>query len=269
MKIKSFNVDYEELIRNIDYYVSFLMKEGVIAFKEIGCSVRQQKEISLNINRALSFKPVDYDEFHILYKESHRHAIDSKVNQFDKILIDWHLEHPGSANPQVLATWNMKTFKCSKKSGNTGFVDAKKVLEKMNDEEVSFLRKCSILEANSSGVPVKYWVDEKGNRNETNARSAISKHPVLGSEVLRVDVLNNQALYYFDSRIPSEGESILFNSIYNKILYEVVENKDNQIWWEWSKGDLLIVDLFSMYHAVKGGFEPGQRVFTGFWSFIN
>ena len=45
-----------------------------------------------------------------------------------------------------------------------------------------------------------------------------------------------------------------------KKLKKKIRDPDYQLWWEWGKGDLLIVDLFCIYHAVKGGFALGERI---------
>jgi alpha-ketoglutarate-dependent taurine dioxygenase len=48
--------------------------------------------------------------------------------------------------------------------------------------------------------------------------------------------------------------------IHDKKINDKIRDPDYQLWWEWGKGDLVIVDLFCMYHAVKGGFLLGERI---------
>lgn len=268
-EIPNYNIGYSELLGNMERYSSDLLEKKAVGFKGINLSIKQQKNISLILNNIFDFQPKTKEQFHIFYKESHSHVLSSKENNKDSILIDWHLEHAESNNPQVLAVWNMRTFKCDTSCGKTGFVDSQKILETLSDREINFLHASTIISVNDDNSLSDSFIDEKNIHNKIYPHNALEKHPVNGQLCLRVDVLNHQSLYRYNNMIPNSDQKSEFNRIYSKILFEVTKNKDNQIWWSWQKGDLLIVDLFCMYHAVKGGFSRGQRVFTGFWSFIS
>ena len=41
---------------------------------------------------------------------------------------------------------------------------------------------------------------------------------------------------------------------------ELMHDSDNQVWWEWTKGDYVFADLVVTAHSVKGGFAHGERV---------
>ena len=76
-------------------------------------------------------------------------------------------------------------------------------------------------------------------------------------------------LYSVNKEHPSKKDIKLFNEIVAWYKEQVEDNVNIQNWWEWSNGDLLIVDLSYMIHAVKGGFTPGQRIFSRYWIFVN
>ena len=43
-------------------------------------------------------------------------------------------------------------------------------------------------------------------------------------------------------------------------LYEYIETETNQFWLQWNEGDLLALDIFSLMHAVEGGFNKNERL---------
>jgi alpha-ketoglutarate-dependent taurine dioxygenase len=264
-----YGINYSSLLKNIEKYSIELIKKKILVFRNINLSIKEQKNVSLLLNNILDFEPKTQEQFHIMYRESHSHVSEKKENSKESLLIDWHLEHVESSNPQVLALWNMKTFKCDTSCGNTGFVDSEKVLQVLSGDEIRFLKKSIITSVDDNNLLVNSFVDEKNIKNEVYPHAAIQTHPVTQRPCLRVDVLNRKSLYKYDNRIPSNYEMHKFDEIYSKIVFEVVQNKSNQIWLSWQEGDLAIVDLFCMYHAVKGGFSTGERKFVGFWSFAN
>lgn len=67
------------------------------------------------------------------------------------------------------------------------------------------------------------------------------------------------------SRYNHEDEPEFFASTMNKVIFEISLNPERQMWYDWEDGDLLIVDPFRMAHGVRGGYEPGQRNFQGYW----
>jgi alpha-ketoglutarate-dependent taurine dioxygenase len=267
--IPVFSIDLNSFFKNIDYYAGIFIRNKALAIRGSDISIRDQKEISLKLNNFFDYTPKFEDEFHVLYKENHSHVISKKNNNKNSILIDWHLEHAESINPQVMAVWNMKVFNCDEASGMTGFVSSDKVLNSLSRKEVDFLKKCKIIPVNDDGSHINFFVDEKNISNQINPTNAISLHPVTKFPTLRVDVLNRQSLISFNDQPVNAKDIEYFDELYLKIYYEVTQNTDNQFWWSWKRNDILIVDLFSLYHAVKGGFSLGERVFAGFWSFLH
>ena len=50
-------------------------------------------------------------------------------------------------------------------------------------------------------------------------------------------------------------------------LYEYIETETNQFWLQWNEGDLLALDIFSLMHAVEGGFNKNERLLRGRYYF--
>ena len=60
---------------------------------------------------------------------------------------------------------------------------------------------------------------------------------------------------------------MLFKQIKNFVFYQITKNQSIRFYHEWKQGDLVIVDLFKMAHAVYGGFLPEEREFFGYWAY--
>ena len=267
MKTDIRNCSFKKFISNIDFYTDLLINEKVLHFKNINLSIEEQKQVSLELNKRMGYLPVNQDDFHIMYEESHNHLVDSVKNSSKKILVKWHLEHAESDNPQTLAVWNMITKKSAPSSGRTGFVDSDQILKKLSDKQIRFLEKSEIIYSNKLNKNQDFFIDEKGITNKFFSSSAFQNHPSSGARTLRIDVLNPQVLFRFEGRSPSLSESKYFKKLHSKIVRNVVNNRRNQTWISWEQGDLVIVDLFNVYHGVKGGFGRDERIFVGFWSF--
>jgi hypothetical protein len=84
--------------------------------------------------------------------------------------------------------------------------------------------------------------------------------------VLRLSFWEHNSLYQFNNQEPTEEQVIYYNNLIKKIHTTVKEDKEIRKVQQWSQGDLLIVDLEKMAHAVCGGFEPENRKFIGMWS---
>ena len=46
-----------------------------------------------------------------------------------------------------------------------------------------------------------------------------------------------------------------------------IETETNQFWLQWSEGDLLALDIFSLMHSVEGGFNKNERLLRGRYYF--
>jgi hypothetical protein len=185
--------------------------------------------------------------------ENHTFTIDlyeKKISK-DEILIPWHMEHVKSTNPQIAASWNMRELTCPIGHGMTGFVNSRDVCKKMPKEWLEFL----------SGAVVR---DSNGNFPE---RDAIKPHPSTNEPMLRIGPSISEHLITIHGKEPLKEDVELFNTIIKWIFDTVNDDEQIQKWWIWDLYDIILVDLFSMYHAVKGGFEYDQRIFSRFWAY--
>ena len=241
------NSTYQSIVEDIDKYVELFLSEGLVAFHNVCLSSEQQGEIMNLFAQRLNWGHVSQ-----INTEDHSLSIEIfKEKNADEILIPWHLEHVMSDNPQIAASWNMLKLICKKGSGLTGFVHATDIYNLMPEEWIDFLGRSIIVD----------------DRKDFPPRKAIQIHPNTKEPIIRVNPNTTDVLLSVDSIEPTEDNIYLFNTIKAWLFDSVNDNISIQKWWEWSVYDMLLVDLFSMNHAVKGGFKVGQRIFSRFWAF--
>jgi alpha-ketoglutarate-dependent taurine dioxygenase len=242
------NCQYKDIIDNIDYYVDMFLSKGFLGFNKINISFSEQEKLMNVFAEKLKWKHISS-----INMENHTFTIDlyEEKKTKDQILIPWHLEHVKSTNPQVAASWNMRELTCPIGHGMTGFINSRDVWKKMPKEWLQFL----------SGAVVK---DSNGN---FPARDAIKPHPNTHEPMLRIGPNISEDLITIHDKEPSKEDVELFNIILKWIFDTVNNDEQIQKWWIWDLYDIIIVDLFSMYHAVKGGFEYDQRIFSRFWAY--
>ena len=131
----------------------------------------------------------------------------------------------------------------------------------MSEEWKTFLNRCKI---NLVDNKTLYTVDDY---------SPICEHWITKNSVIRIPIINNgmkiSSLISVDDREPTEIEKNLFEEISNWFGNYVYTNEDNKISHKWQQGDLVIVDIFKLAHAVGGGFDPEDREFIGMWGYKN
>lgn len=254
------------VLREPREYIEMFSASGLIVFREIRATDEEQQSLLKTIGDALGWYPnSNTDLISHSYTESHSESIKMRTlegvdaSSTDSTLLSWHIERVGSANPQVAAAWNMKTFTCDSNSGNTLFYDCMKLFSEMDEEDKNFLRLSQV-----SGPT------EDGRAMSGVVRGAVIEHPWLHLPVVRICPATQefQELVLFESRKPTATEKTRFNKLKSEIIYKITKDTKKQIRLKWSEGDLLIVDLIRMAHAVAGGFHPGQRIFTGQWCYL-
>lgn len=144
------------------------------------------------------------------------------------------------------------------KAGNTHFVDSNELYESLPDEDKDFLSKSIVI-----------WDKPIGPRSGFGPyyTKALDTNKVNGKTVVRLETDSGctipVSLYLFDGIEPSKEQKDKFLSILSSIKQKL--NTDTSIRYEqeWQQDDVIIVDLFRMYHAVTGGFSYGERKFHG------
>jgi len=175
----------------------------------------------------------------------------------DSYLLGWHIEQVFYIDQFLAGIWNMDHIGYdNRKAGRTLFADSIDIYKNLPNEDKDFLEKSVVI-----------WDKPIGPNTGFGPffTKATDVHPNTGDNVIRLEtdtgVLIPVELYQFDGREPSEEESETFIRILSELREKL--DKDLSIRYEqqWEEGDLLIVDLFRMYHALTGGFKLGERKF--------
>lgn len=242
------NSSYDDIVSNLDKYIEVFLSEGVIAFSKPCVSIAGQINIMNMMAKKLKWGHIPHMNI-----EDHEYSLKNMHdrNKKDQVFIPWHLEHVMNQNPQIAASWKMVKLSSEKGSGKTGFVHSNDVYELLDEDHKTFLDKCQIIDSEKS----------------FKERPAIRVHKNTGKKIIRIEPNNSEELFSFNGEKPSTETVQKFKEINYFIKQNVHENKEIQKWWEWEENDMLIVDLFSMNHCVKGGFNLGERLFTRVWAF--
>lgn len=174
----------------------------------------------------------------------------------DDYVLDWHIEQVYYIDPILAGAWNMTTFTGDSAVGNTRFVDSTELYETFSVDDQEFLSKCVVT-----------WDKPLSNGKGPFFTKVVDSHPISGRPTLRVETdrgcYKMPELCLFDGNEPSSTEIARLDSLLATLKDSLDNNTDIRYSQEWVEGDLLIVDLFRMYHAVMGGFRQGERRFTG------
>ena len=250
-------VNTEDLYNNISLYKEIFIRDGVLVFRNANLSHEDHVKVHSIISEALGA----HKESNLTgYTENHSRIYEDAGSAFgaNEIMLPWHIEHPTYDNPIVLGTWNMHNFKTDEENGKTYFVNSKLLYEQLPDYLKSFLSKCIIY-------------DEEEKSDVLPTHKMVEKHWITGEPVIRTsfvyEVLNtNQILYSVDGKDPSEEDLQTYTEGINWLHDQLYYNTDIRIVHKWKQGDLVVPDMFLMYHSVTGGFTPSDREFVGIWS---
>jgi alpha-ketoglutarate-dependent taurine dioxygenase len=248
----------DDIKTNISLYLNKFIKDGIIVFRNANLN----KEEHVIFNEHLSYlfgwnihKNTESNETYS-YTENHSANEDLEGSKNNDIALVWHLEHVSYQNPIVSGTWNMEIFTTDSENGKTYFVDSEKIYNRMSNDWKDFLSLCL----------VKSKISQKTYR-------PVQEHWITKNPTLRLDVdnlkfnINYTELVSVNDNIPAENDFIVFNEILQWFSNEVFNNEDIRVVHKWQQGDLVLVDIFKMVHAVTGGFKPSDREFTGIWGY--
>lgn len=252
----------DSILENIEYYKEKFLKDSVILFRNANLSYESQALLHSKIGKVFNYYPIlDKDNLAERYIEDHSERNLIKVTEKDDILLPWHIEHVTYKNPIVISTWNMAKFKTDTENGKTYFVDCQKVYEDMPFEWKNFLNKCKI---NYPGT--NSW-------NSNDEWPVVAKHWITESPVVRIVIRkffdDANHLVSVGDKSPTESDIRLFSEILIWVSDYIYNNEDARIVQKWQEGDLLVVDIFKLAHAVTGGFASKDREFFGIWGYKN
>lgn len=248
-------VSIQDISDNISLYKDIFIRDGILVFRDANLSHEDHGIVSNKINEL--FGIYDKGDFEG-YTENHSGTNKNSDIKFgpDDIMLPWHIEHPTHANPIVLGTWNMHKFKTNEENGKTYFINSKLLYKEMPDNFKEFLSKCVI-------------EDDVASPGEEKTHSVIHSHWITGEPVIRTGFVylgENQVLHSVSGQTPSKDDFTLYRKAMYWIRKQLYDNPEIRIVHKWKQGDLVIPDMFVMYHAVTGGFSPEDREFVGIWS---
>lgn len=281
--------------------VSGLKKFKLVRLDSVMPSDDERFNFMLGIAPLLNWK-VEFDKpglVHFTYEENHELSTNAASrdnrNSDDEVVVAWHIEHPQSKYPQIGALWSINHKSCPKTSGSTGFVDMSILYNLLDDGDKEFISKCEVVQVSffrmteNENIDIHASAKYDGDRPfitllypdhqkviPSYFRKAASVHPLTGENVLRInpkghyvngEFWGHDRLVLFDGRIPRPAEHQEFNRIAEWVMNQVYSNAEIQYWHYWNEGDLLLVDVFTMAHCVRGGFTSGQRHLKGIWAF--
>ena len=254
---------YEQIIVEIDEYVSVFKSRGALVFRGTNLSRHEQLQITRLFGDYLNLFPNSSKESSSWsYEENHKATLDHSGNvSKNEILVSWHLEHFGFPNPALGASWNMEKFTCQAGCGLTVFVDTSDIFQQFDNTQQEFLRKCKI-----AALPIVNSGDSQPNT--PSVFNVIQAHEYSAKEIIRMPVENSRrsaSLIEFDGRQPSKAEQkqlLHYEELFQEHIYQ---NKKIRQVHDWKEKDLLIADLMIMVHAVLGGFVDTERSFHGLW----
>jgi hypothetical protein len=262
--IKS-DVVVQDIFNNIDYYIDLFLKQGILIFKELNPT----KEEEMDLMYAFE-KQIGWCTNHAWHDEDHANTFKRYGNSFvskEDLFIPWHIEHVERENYQTGAIWHMLKYDCDNDCGQTGFVNMIDFFKTMPDDWKTFLLGCkvsSLAESNTDGL-----IHEIPFANNLQQRDMVISHDVTGELIYRPNFTPEEVLRTVNSRVPLNEDITLYNQIIDWTKEQVCRNSSNQFWFKWDVGDTIIIDLSVMAHAVKGGFNLGERNFSRIWAYKN
>lgn len=256
---------FEDLTLNLDKVKEKYFSDSIVLIRGLTITDEQHLSLTKLLGDLMGWTPNSSASFNHKYHENHNSNKKLKNAAISEIILGWHMEHSDYDiySPLVAGVWNMHTFKCESNSGMTYFMDSRKVYNFLfNDKEKDFLRSCW------------YTWDEvyPNNAEVKNKVKLVNNHWITGEEQIRLEMQitpPNLRLDTYENRVPTNNESKYFEELINRFKLEHYKNEEFRIIQKWNEGDILIPDLYSMAHAVTGGFSPENRKFTGLWCYIN
>lgn len=251
----------EGALNSLDTIAELFKSKGVLVIRGARLSVDEQISLTKSLGSIFSWS---------VYEGMHESGLTSAVHQGghsdqenrdyiegpNDYVLDWHIEQVYYIEPILAGVWNMELFTAPYGSGDTRFVDSIELFSLYDDEDKDFLFKSIVT-----------WDKQTPHGPGPFFTKVVDKHPITGLPVLRVEtdrgcsIMPKLALW--DGKVPTYDQIARLEFLLSKLKDNLNNNLNIRYSQHWQEGDLLIVDLFRMYHAVMGGFKYGERKFTG------
>tara|TARA_B110000503_G_scaffold126126_1_gene194412 strand:- start:963 stop:1829 length:867 start_codon:yes stop_codon:yes gene_type:complete len=174
----------------------------------------------------------------------------------DDYVLDWHIEQVFYVDPILAGVWNMTLFTADRGNGNTRFVDSTVLYSMLSTDDQEFLDQA-----------VVKWEKPMGSGTGPFYTKVVDIHPVTSDKTLRVETDHGcyvmPHLVQWAGSEPTAEQVSRYDKLWEWLKSQLNTNEDIRHVQEWQEADLLVVDLFRMYHSVMGGFKFGERQFTG------
>lgn len=254
----------EEIFNNFDKYKKIFLDDGIIPFRNAYCDREEQDEIFRFFGDQLGWIPNSGSTQDIAYEETHEKHMDSE-NTKDKnsLMLSWHLEHVHlKKDVYVGASWCMNLFKCDPDAGVTYFVNLFKFYSGLSEKEKEFLSKVEL------EISTEVGLEEDEADYEDRVYRLVQKHWLHGQDTLRVFLSGYEENLFcrFDGQPPTNEQKAELKEFLEKLFTFVYRNEEERLAHYWQEGDMLISDMFTMGHAVTGGFKPGERRLDGMFA---
>ena len=242
--------------------VETFSSEGILLIRGHKFSTEEQVEFSKSMGDLLNWSICSDATQHLitsaLYTGGHSDQPDLDYDRStkDQYVLNWHIEQVYYIHPILAGVWNMEVFKADSDAGNTRFVDSIELFSNMDPEDQKFLSKSVVI-----------WDKQIGIGEGPFYTKAVDNHPISGAPTLRVETDVGCSimpeLYEIDGTTPTDEQKEKFTLLIESVREKLYEDTKNRYTQYWQEGDVLIVDLFRMYHALMGGFFYKQRKYTG------
>jgi alpha-ketoglutarate-dependent taurine dioxygenase len=247
---------------NIAEYIDRLLAGEIIAFRGANCSIDEQLDIMITLGDIFGWSPNSINHDDPMYYETHHDSMDEITTKSkEALMLSWHVEHVGLKDELYAgACWCMNLFKADPDSGKTLFVDIVKLFESLDEEDQKLLLGAEV------GLRPFDELDYK-----VESYKFVEQHWAIDKKLIR-PVLNSShetVLVSVNGELPTNQDNENFNRIFTFILDEVFFNEDIRYEHSWEEGDMLLLDVSRMAHAVTGGFKHGERKLTGIFGTIS
>ncbi len=249
---------YAQIVRNVPELVEAYKNYGVIVIKGHRFSVEEHKNLAKlfgdnlgwHINSSTEDNAMDRFFIHGGHSDNPNREYNSRSNDY---VLDWHIEQVYYKCPPLAGIWCMKEITCLPGNGNTLFADSNEIYESLSDEDKEFLLGAVVC-----------WDKPANDHVGPYYTKAVDRHPVTSIPILRVETDQGcymmPTLHSLNNKPATADEAKRFEDIMAGVKTRLKTDYDLRYIQQWEAGDMIIVDLFRMYHAVLGGFKYNERL---------
>jgi alpha-ketoglutarate-dependent taurine dioxygenase len=248
---------YAHVVEKLPELVEAYKDRGVLVIKGHDFSEKEHKNLARLFGDSLDWhihSSVEDDVMDMFFIHGgHSDNPDREYNNgTNDYVLDWHIEQVYYKCPPLAGIWCMKEITCPPGNGNTLFADSNEIYESLSEEDKNFL----------SGAIVS-WDKPANDHSGPFYTKAVDVHPLTGISILRVETdrgcYTMPALHSLYNKPATDAEIKRFEEIMASVKTRLTTDYDLRYVQQWDPGDMIIVDLFRMYHAVLGGFNYNER----------